>query len=155
FFRSENLAALRELAVRELMHARRQRRYAPPFARILVGVRARERDAALIERMGRLATRLGIALRLVHVRLTGATPDPAVLTPLVAATRAAQGQWQIVDGGDPAEALVSVAGELDVVAIESARGRRRLFGPRSIAARLLRAGCREMLVLAPRGGEPT
>jgi len=150
FFRAENLAALRELAVRELMHARRQRRYAPPFARIVLGVRARVRDQRLIERMGRLATRLSIELRVVHVRLPGATPDPAALAALETATRNAHGQWKVIESADAFAALSGAAGELDVVAIESARGRKRLFGPPSFAVRLLRAGCREMLVLAPR-----
>src|SRR6201999_2831113 len=67
FFRTENLAALRELAVRELMRARRQRRHAPPFGRIVLGVNARERDAGLIERMARLASRLPVELTVVHV----------------------------------------------------------------------------------------
>jgi two-component system, OmpR family, sensor histidine kinase KdpD len=150
FFRAENLAALRELAVRELMHARRQRRYAPPFARIVLGVRARERDQTLIERMGRLATRLSIELRVIHVRGPSTTPDAAVLASLQGTTRAAHGQWRVIESADAPAALVAAAGELDVIAIESARGRRRLLGPRSFAAQLLRAGCREMLVLAPR-----
>jgi two-component system sensor histidine kinase KdpD len=155
FFRAENLAALRELAVRELMHARRQRRFAPPFARIVLGVRARERDARLIERMGRLATRLSIALSVVHVRLPGATPDTAALAALERATKALRGAWKVVEARDPAAALIAEAGPLDAIALESARGRRRPFGPRSFAARLLRAGCREMLVLAPRGDGAT
>ncbi len=150
FFRIENLAALRELTVRELMHARRERRHAPPFGRIVLGVRARERDAQLIERMARLAMRLSIELLVVHVQLPGAATDPAVLEKLKAATKTARAQWKLIEAPDAAAALVATAGDLDALVVESARGKHRLFTPVSFALRLLRAGAREMLVLGPR-----
>jgi two-component system, OmpR family, sensor histidine kinase KdpD len=149
FFRAENLAALRELTVRELMHARRERRLAPPFARVVLGVRARERDIALIERMALFTKRLGIGFEVVHVRTPGATPLPATLEKLQAAARTARAHFQVIDATDPAVGLISAAKELDVIAVESARGKARLFSPPSFASRVLRAGCREMLVLAP------
>jgi two-component system sensor histidine kinase KdpD len=142
FFRAENLAALRELTVRELMHARRQRRHAPPFARIVLGVRARERDATLIERMGRLSTRLSVALSAVHVCAPGAAPDPAAIARLKEAARLARAQWQIVEGADAAAALVATAKDLDTIVVESPRGKHRLFTPASFAVRLLRAPSR-------------
>lgn len=150
FFRTENLAALRELAVRELMHARRERRHAPPFARVVLGVRARERDLRLIERMSQLAMRLSIELLVVHVKAPGVPVVPAFLAKLQAAVQAAHAHLEIVEDRDAAAALLAVAKELDVIAIESPRGRQRLFSPPSFATRLLRAGCREMLVLTPR-----
>jgi len=150
FFRTENLAALRELAVRELMRARRQRRHAPPFARIVLGVRARERDVTLIERMGRLATRLAVELAVVHVSAPGATPDPSAIERLQAATRVARGVWLLLENTDAAAALIAVATGLDTIVVESPRGKRRLFMPSSFARRLLRAGVREMIALAPR-----
>jgi len=150
FFRAENLAALRELTVRELMHARRQRRHAPPFARIVLGVRARERDASLIERMGRLSTRLSVALSVVHISAPGVVPDAAAIERLKDAARAARAQWQVVEGADPAAALVALAKELDTIVVESPRGKHRLFTPVSFAVRLLRAGARELIALAPR-----
>jgi two-component system sensor histidine kinase KdpD len=150
FFRTENLAALRELAVRELMRARRQRRHAPPFARIVLGVRAREREVALIERTGRLAMRLSVELLVVHVATPGATPDAQTLALLQAATRAARGAWLLVEHADPATALIAAAKELDTIVVESPRGKRRLFMPASFARRLLRAGASEMIALAPR-----
>jgi two-component system sensor histidine kinase KdpD len=150
FFRLENLAALRELTVRELMRARRQRRHAPPFARIVLGVRARERDLTLIERMTRLATRLSIELTVVHVSTPGATPEPQVIEQLQKATRAARALWLLVEAPDPASALVATAKELDTIVVESPRGKRRLFAPPSFANRLLRAGAREMIALTPR-----
>jgi two-component system sensor histidine kinase KdpD len=150
FFRTENLAALRELAVRELMRARRQRRHAPPFARIVLGVRARERDVALIERMARLATRLAVELAVAHVNTPGTTPDPAAIEKLQAATRAARALWLPIEAADPAAALVAAAKPLDTIVVESPRGKRRLFAPPSFARQVLRAGAREMLALAPR-----
>jgi two-component system sensor histidine kinase KdpD len=150
FFRVENLAALRELTVRELMHARRERRHAPPFARIVLGVRARERDVVLIERMARLAMRLSIELLVVHVQAPGAAADAAVLERLQKATKTARAQWKLVEAPVPEAALVALAGGLDALVVESARGKRRLFTPVSFALRLLRAGARELIVLAPR-----
>ncbi len=150
FFRTENLAALRELAVRELMRARRQRRHAPPFARILLGVRARERDVALIERMARLATRLAVELAVAHVAAPGGPSDAISLERLRNATRVARALWMPLEGTDPAAALVAAAEELDTIVVESPRGKSRWFGPPSFAKLLLRAGASEMIALAPR-----
>jgi two-component system sensor histidine kinase KdpD len=148
FFRVENLAALRELTVRELMHARRERRLAPPFSRIVLGVAARERDLGLIARMARLATRLDVDLFVTHVALPDAPPSD-VLETLGDAVRTAKGKWACAVSADPAAALVLICRDSDVLVVESARGKHRLFGPRSFAARLLAAGASEMLVLAP------
>jgi len=150
FFRAENLAALRELTVREVMRARSRRRPAPPFARIVLGVAARARDAKLIERMGRIATRLDIDLTVVHITKTGTLTDPPILDALVAATRAARAKWKLVVAAAPAAALLAEAGPADTIAVESARGKHRLFDPASFATGLVRAGARELLVLAPR-----
>ncbi|HEX3549571.1 MAG TPA: hypothetical protein VHT53_04310 [Candidatus Elarobacter sp.] len=124
FFRAENLAALRELAVREVRRARWMHRRARPFARIVLGTAPRERDAELVERMTRLARRLDVELQVVTVPAT----DP-----------------------DPAKRIVEMLAPGDVLAVESPRKRRRLlFGKRSFALRALAAGARELLVLAPR-----
>jgi two-component system sensor histidine kinase KdpD len=148
FFRVENLAALRELTVRELMHARSERRLAPPFSRIVLGIAARERDLGLIARMARLATRLDVDLFVAHVGLPD-TPKPEVLDALGGAVRAAKGKWRYEVNADPVGALIMLCNENDVLAVESARGKHRLFGPRSFAARLFAAGAGELLVLAP------
>jgi two-component system sensor histidine kinase KdpD len=150
FFRVENLAALRELAVRELMRARRQRRQAPPFSRLVLGVRARERDALLIERMSRLAMRLSIELLVVHVAVPGAKqPNPDAVEHLKHVAQTARAAWKTVDAPEAASALIALITEHDVLVVESARNKQRPFGPPSFAARLLRSGAREMLVLAP------
>lgn len=150
FFRAENLAALRELTVRELMHARGERRAAPPFSRIVLGVAARERDTLLVERMVRLAARLDIDLLVMHIALPGKEPPAAFVESLTKMTRAAKGKWRLEVNSDPAAALVAAAGELDVLVVESPRVKARLFGPPSFAIKLLRAGAHELLVLAPR-----
>jgi two-component system sensor histidine kinase KdpD len=150
FFRIENLAALRELTVRELMHARRERRHAPPFGRIVLGVRARDRDVQLIERMSRLAMRLSVELLVVHVQAPGVAVDADALERLQKATKTARGQWKLIEAPDAAAALVATAGGLDALVVESARGKHRLFTPASFALRVLRAGARELLVLGPR-----
>jgi two-component system sensor histidine kinase KdpD len=150
FFRAENLAALRELTVRELMRARRQRRQAPPFARMILGVRMREREAALIERAGHLATRLGVELRVIHVHAPGAGVDAPVSEALQKATRSVRGHWSVVESGDATGALIAAAGELDAIVVESPRGRRRFLGPVSFAAALVKAGAREIIAFAPR-----
>ena len=150
FFRTENLAALRELTVREVMRARSRRRPAPPFARLVLGVAARERDVQLIERMARLANRLDIDLAVIHVAKTGGAVDPAALDSLVKATRAARAKWKVLVAADPVAVLVGEAGPADTLVVESARGKHRLFEPASFASRLAKAGARDLLVLAPR-----
>jgi two-component system sensor histidine kinase KdpD len=150
FFRTENLSALRELTVRELMHARGERRSAPPFSRIVLCVAAREREIGLIERMARLAARLDIDLLVMHVALPGKEPPPELTETFVKATRAAKGKWRLEVNSDPAAALRAAAGDLDVLAVESARSKQRLFGAPPFSVKLMKAGAREVLVLAPR-----
>jgi two-component system sensor histidine kinase KdpD len=150
FFRAENLSALRELTVRELMHARGERRSAPPFSRIVLGVAARERDVLLIERMARLAARLDIDLLVMHVALPGKEPAPAAIELLVKTTRGVKAKWRLEVNSDPAAALGAAAGELDVIVVESPRVKQRLFGPASFAVKVVRGGAHELLVLAPR-----
>jgi two-component system sensor histidine kinase KdpD len=150
FFRAENLAALRELTVRELMHARGERRAAPPFTRIVLGVAGRERDVVLIERMARLAARLDIDLLVMHVALPGKEPAAPLVEALTRAARAAKGKWRLEVNSEPAAALAAAAGDLDVLVVESPRAKARLFGPPSFALKVIRAGAHELLVLTPR-----
>jgi two-component system sensor histidine kinase KdpD len=150
FFRADNLAALRELAVRELMHAHGERRAAPPFSRIVLGVAARERDISLIERAARLAARLDIDLLVMHVAAPGKALAAPLLEALEKATHAAKGKWRLEVNPEPAAALAAAAGERDVLVVESLRGKQRIFGAPAFAVKLLKAGARELLVLAPR-----
>jgi len=151
FFRTENLAALRELALREVARARAPLRLPVPFGRLAIGVKARERDAALIERAARFAMRLEIDLSVVHVHRGGGAPS-RVVDALESAARRVRARWRVASGDDVAAALIEAAAAEDAgaIAIEGARGRSRW--PRSdvpFAKKLLEAGARQVLVLAP------
>ncbi len=150
FFRTQNLAALRELAVREVVHARWETRRERPFARIVLGVATRLREVDLIRRAGRLAQRLEIDLRVVAVTLRDDPPTRATIDTLAAATSAARGAFVAEIAPDAAVRIVAMLADGDVLAVESPRGSRRLFGKRSFAVRALAAGARDLLVLAPR-----
>jgi two-component system, OmpR family, sensor histidine kinase KdpD len=154
FFRTENLAALRELAVREMLRARSERRRARPFARIVLGVAPRERDAALILRAGRLARRLDVDLRVVAVTASDDPPARAAIDALAAATAAVHGTFLADVAADAAVRIVETLTEGDVLAVESPRRRRGFFGKHSFAVRALAAGARELLVFAPRDDGP-
>jgi two-component system sensor histidine kinase KdpD len=151
FFRVENLAALRELAIRELAHTRGRRRGVLPFDRILLGVAPRVRDVDLVDRMGRFASRLDVDLRVVSI-LAPATPVPEpIVEELVRATQRAAGTFTIERAVDAAVGLAALAQPRDVLVLESPRGPRRIFSRTSFAMRLLKAGAREMIVLRPAG----
>jgi K+-sensing histidine kinase KdpD len=100
--------------------------------------------------MARLATRLSIELAVVHVNTPRATPDAGAIEALQKATRVARALWLPLEAADPAAGLVAAAKEFDTIVVESPRGKRRLFTPPSFAIRLLRAGARELIALAPR-----
>jgi two-component system, OmpR family, sensor histidine kinase KdpD len=152
FFRTENLAALRELGVREVLRARSERRRERPFARIVLGVAPRERDIALIARAGRLARRIDVDLLVVAVTPHDDAATRLAVAALKRATAAVKGTFVEETAPDPAVRIVQTLAEGDVLAIESPRKRRRFFAKPSFAVRALAAGAREMLVLAPRDG---
>ena len=131
FFRTENLAALRELAVREVLRARSERRRERPFARIVLGVAPGARDEELVERAGRLARRLDVDLRVVAIE----PQDDVAL--------------------DPAARIVQLLAPGDALVVAAPRHpKRRFFAKPSFAARVLAAGARELLVLAPGAARP-
>ncbi|HEX3466453.1 MAG TPA: hypothetical protein VHS78_20585, partial [Candidatus Elarobacter sp.] len=123
FFRTENLAALRELAVRETLRARSERRRERPFARIVLGVAPRERDAPLIARAGRLAQRLDVDLRVVCVTPSGAQAREAIDV-LARAAAAARGAFFANAAEDAAASIVASLAPGDVLAVESPRNPR-------------------------------
>jgi two-component system sensor histidine kinase KdpD len=150
FFRTENLAALRELAVRELVRARYEGRREQPFARIVLGVAPRERDLALIKRVAPLAQRLDIDLRVIALTARDDPATRAVLASLEAAASAARANFTTSQTTDAAVQLAGLLTEGDLLVVESARRRPAPFGKRPFAVRALAAGARELLVLAPR-----
>jgi two-component system sensor histidine kinase KdpD len=150
FFRTENLAALRELAVREMLRARAESRRESPFGRVVVGAAPRERDADIIGRAGRIAHRLGVDLRVLTVTARDDATVRAAVDALARATAAAGGKFVADIAPDAAAYLAANLAGADVLVIESPRTKRRPFGARSFALRALAAGVRELLVLAPR-----
>jgi two-component system sensor histidine kinase KdpD len=151
FFRTENLSALRELAVREVVRARSDARRPAPFTHIVLGVKARERDIALIDRCARIALRLEVDLRVVHVARNREFADSRVVAALEEAARRARSPFETIVGDDPARALLAAAPRASaVIAVEGARAasRWRVFGI-PFARRLLDAGAPQLLILAP------
>ncbi|MDQ2907825.1 MAG: hypothetical protein M3R44_00565, partial [Candidatus Eremiobacteraeota bacterium] len=149
-FRSENLSALRELALREVVHARGAKR-AAPFSRLVLGVKARERDAELIERCARIALRLEIDLSVVHVARSGDGAPNRIVDMLAETARRVRARWRVASGADAALVLVDAmqGSGPATLAIEGAR--HRPVWPRGFpfARRLLDAGAKQLLILAP------
>jgi two-component system sensor histidine kinase KdpD len=153
FFRSENLAALRELALREVVHARSGVKREQSFARLVLGVKARERDADLIERCARIALRLEIDLTVVHVTKTAAAAETRVIEGLTETARRVRARWNTIVAPDPALALLESSRKDGgaTIAIEGARNKARWPREAPFARRLLDAGARQLLILAPPG----
>jgi len=152
FFRSENLAALRELALREVVHARGTNNRPPPFARIALGVKSRDRDIELIERCARIALRLEIDFSVIHVAKTAEAADSRVVAGLREATRRVRARWAVAIGTDTVQTLLEAVKRegATTIALEGAR-----YKPRwpttgtPFARRLLEAGAAQLLILAP------
>lgn len=150
FFRTENLAALRDLAIREARRARSVRR-APPFTRLLLGVKARPRDANLIRRCARLASRLEIDLSVAHVNPNARRNEIEAVEALARTARVVNARWILEVDKDPARTLVRIARDeqATTIAVEGLRKDRRWFGKTPFAKQLLEAEAPEILILAP------
>jgi two-component system sensor histidine kinase KdpD len=145
FFRFENLVALRELAVRELLRARGSQRWAKPFARMLLGVAPREQETRLIAQAGQTAKRMRVPLWTFCI-----TPEPlapALHERFTQAAAAADGIFIPSINRHPAEAFAALAGANDLLVVASPRKQRAFFG-KSFALRCLEAGAKELLVIA-------
>jgi two-component system sensor histidine kinase KdpD len=149
FFRTENLSALRELALREVVHARAKTPRNPPVSRLMLGVKARERDQTLIDRCARLASRLEIDLVVAHVA-ANTTPDRR-LEGLEARTKAVRARWRFIEAKDATKALAAAADEVPgtALAVEGFRSRPRWPSGPSFARKLLEAGARRIFLIAP------
>ena len=150
FFRTENLASLRELAVRELIRARGELPRPAPVGRLALGVKGRERDIELIERCARLAQRLEIDLSVIHVARER-EPDLRVVSTLETATARVRARWQLMRGNDVAATLVRAAAteQAMTIACEGRRGKPHWPPVPAFARRLLDVGARQLLILAP------
>jgi two-component system, OmpR family, sensor histidine kinase KdpD len=153
FFRSENLGALRELALREVVRARAGTKRPPPFSRLALGVKARERDIELIERCARIALRLEVDLTVIHVAKNAESAESRVVTALAETARRVRARWKVALGADAAKAMIEAAtaeGGNTTLALEGARHKPRWpTGGTPFARRLLDAGAKQLLILAP------
>jgi two-component system sensor histidine kinase KdpD len=151
FFRTENLTALRELALREALRTRPTTRRRHTVTEIVLGVAARERDTALIQRAARLAKRLNADFSVVHVALTRAAAQAPVLTTLADTSRTLQGNFLLEVDPQPAKTLVRIAAQRPgaTLAIEGVRTKPRWLGPKTFAQQVLENGAPEVLVFAP------
>ena len=149
FFRTENLFALRELALREALRARYRERIASPFERLLLSIGSREIDLPMIARAGRIAARLGIEFAIAHVTAPGARLDAHIVARLQAEARKTNIEWIEETAPDPARRLIEIARAKPETTIALAGTNRapRWFQPPSFARRLIDAGARELLVL--------
>ena len=130
FFRTENLVALRELALRfvadeteeELLRFLESHRPSTVWdttERILVSVTSAPGSDAVVRRAARMAQRAKGELLVLHVRdpeREGAGDRPA-LDALKGLAEDVGGRWIEVDGEDPAAAIVEIAAEHQVTQI--------------------------------------
>jgi len=150
FFRTENLAALRELALRETVRTRALQPQSSPIAALMLGVGPRNRDVKLIYRGAKLRARLDAEYTVVHIQEKGRVTPPAILAELKEAAEAVQARWVYASAADAAKAIVPLARERGaLLAVEGARATPRWPRGPTFARRALEAGARELLVLAP------
>ncbi len=151
FFRIENLAALRELALREALRAETRERIAAPFDRILLSIVARTEDLLLLRKASRMAARLEVDFAVAHITEKRERVNEAVLADFERAARALNVDWideRSVD--DAAKRLLQIARSRPQtdIAIGGTHRTPRWPARNSFARRLLDEGARELLVLA-------
>ena len=151
FFRTENLFALRELALREALRARHREPIESPFERIMLAVGSREIDVPMISRAGRIAARLAIEFTVAHVVRPNSHVDTAILERMRGEARKTNVEWIEAVAEDVPRRLIELARERPETTIALAGTRRapRWLQRPSFARRLLDAGARELIVLAP------
>jgi two-component system, OmpR family, sensor histidine kinase KdpD len=151
FFRTENLAALRELAIREAIRAETRERIAAPFDRLILTVVARREDLLLVRKAGRIAARLEVDFAIAHIVERRARVNEAMVMEFERIARALNVDWideREVD--DAAKRVLQIARsrpQTDVVVGGTHRAP-RWPQRNAFARRLLDAGAREVLVLA-------
>ncbi len=153
FFRSENLFALRELALREALRARHRERVTSPFERILLAVGSRDIDLPMIARANRIAARLAIEFAVAHVVRPHSRIDAAPVEALRTEARKTNAEWIDETAENAPRRLIEIARahpETTIALAGTLRSPRWLQRP-SFARRLLDAGARELLVLTPAG----
>jgi two-component system sensor histidine kinase KdpD len=149
FFRTENLFALRELALREALRARHRRRVASPFDRLLLAIGSREVDLPMIARAGRIAARLAIEFTIAHVTAPRQRVDSSVVETLRAEARKTNVEWIDDVAEDVPKRVIEIARSVPqtTVALAGTQRQPRWLARPSFARRLLDAGAYELLVL--------
>ncbi len=152
FFRTDNLRALRELAVREAMRAKDRERVSAPFERLLLAVAARKSDLPMIARCSKIAVRLGVDFVVANVSPPDEKQDPGVVAAFAAQTQRAGGTWINERHADVPKRILEIARSQSetTVAVGGTVRTPRWPQPNSFARRLLDAGARELIVLARR-----
>ncbi len=154
FFRTDNLIALRELALRfladeseeELLaHLRRARPSVvwETTERIMVGITSAPGTGALLRRAARMAARLKCELDVVHVvHEDESDPDRAAIAEVRQLADDLGARWCEVQAADPAAALIAFARDNQITQIvigSSQRSRfQELTGGGSIVRRVIR-----------------
>lgn len=151
FFRTENLFALRELALREALRARHRERITSPFERILLAVGSRDVDQLMIARANRIAARLAIEFAIAHVVTPRSHVEPSVIEKLRAEARKINAEWIEDVAEDVPKRLIEIAREHPetTIALAGARRAPRWFERPAFPRKLLDAGARELLLLMP------
>ncbi len=151
FFRSENLFALRELALREALRARYRERIPSPFERLLLTVDSRAVDMLTMSRAGRIAARLAIEFAIAHVTSPKERVDSRAVEAMRSEARKTNVEFIEETADDVPGRLLEIARakpETTLVVSGTTRHPRWLQKP-SFARQLLDAGARELLVLTP------
>jgi two-component system sensor histidine kinase KdpD len=151
FFRTENLYALRELALREALRARYRERIASPFERLLLTVDSRAVDLLTMSRAGRIAARLAIEFAIAHVTSPKDRVDSSAVEAMRSEARKTNIEFIEEVADDVPRRLLEIARakpETTLAVPGTTRHPRWLRQP-SFARLLLDAGARELLVLTP------
>jgi two-component system sensor histidine kinase KdpD len=174
FFRTDNLIALRELALRfladetdeELLeHLARYQTDAPweTSERILVAVITTPGTEAIIRRASRMAARIKADLHAVHVHMSdGGRSDERALASLRQLCQDVGADWTEIESDDPAGAIIEFAKQHQITQIvlgSSQRGRiQELMGGGSIVRKVSRGAAEagvDVHIIARRNGGHT
>ncbi len=151
FFRTENLFALRELALREALRARYRERIPSPFERLLLTVDSHAVDLQTMSRAGRIAARLAIEFAIAHVTGPKERIDSSAVEAMRSEARKTNVEFIEETADDVPRRLLEIARakpETTLAVAGTTRHPRWLRKP-SFARQLLDAGARELLVLTP------